>query len=222
MKRVFVRGNAEIYSNYEAALRESAMEPVFSTDLSLAADCDGLLLTGGYDIDPAIYGQENLASFHIDPVKDREEIALVHQFMEMKRPIFGICRGHQILNVALGGDMIQHIPGHGQLEAGVDSIHPVTAEHDFLRKLYGSRFPVNSAHHQLAGRLGKGLMVTCRSDEGYIEGILHENGIVFGVQFHPERIGFAKRRPEAVDGALLFDAFRKMMERPKPGSSAAG
>lgn len=212
VKRVFVRGSAENYANYDAALKESGMEPVFSMDLSLAERCDGLLLTGGYDIDPSFYGQENVACYHVDPVKDRDEIALVHQFMALGRPIFGICRGHQILNVALGGDMIQHIPGHAQLDSGVDELHPVTAEHDFLRRLYGERFVVNSAHHQLAGRLGKGLTVTCRSEEGYIEGILHENGIAFGVQFHPERIGFAKRREGAVDGALLFDVFRNMME----------
>lgn len=211
MKRIFIRGSASNYANYDAALRESGMEPVFSMDVSLASECDGLLLTGGYDIDPAYYGQENTACYNVDPIKDREEIALVHQFLSMERPIFGICRGHQILNVALGGDMIQHVPGHAQLDTGVDDIHPVTAEHDFMWKLYGERFAVNSAHHQIIGRLGKGLSVTCRSDEGYIEGILHENGKAFGVQFHPERIGFAKRRSEAVDGALLFDVFRDML-----------
>ncbi|MBR2047222.1 MAG: gamma-glutamyl-gamma-aminobutyrate hydrolase family protein [Oscillospiraceae bacterium] len=212
MKRVFVRGSAETYANYDAALKASGLEPVFSLDLTLAAGCDGLLLTGGYDIDPSFYGQENHACFHVDPVRDQEEIGLVHEFMALGRPIFGICRGHQILNVALGGDMIQHVPGHAQLDTGVDDIHPVTAEHDFMRRLYGDRFAVNSAHHQLVGRLGQGLEVTCRSDEGYIEGILHENGRVFGVQFHPERIGFAKRREEAVDGALLFEVFRKLLE----------
>ena len=211
MKRIFIRGNAENYANYDVALKESGMQPVFSMDINLAAGCDGLLLTGGYDIDPACYGQENHACYHVDPIKDREEIALVHQFITLGRPIFGICRGHQILNVALGGDMVQHVPGHAQLDTGVDDIHSVTAEHDFMRNLYGERFAVNSAHHQIIGRLGAGLSVTCRSDEGYIEGILHENGIAFGVQFHPERIGFAKRRPEAVDGAFLFYMFREML-----------
>ena len=211
MKRIFIRGSASNYPNYDAALRESGMEPVFSMDVSLASDCDGLLLTGGYDIDPAYYGQQNRACYNVDPIKDQEEISLVHLFLSLGRPIFGICRGHQILNVALGGDMIQHIPGHAQLDTGIDDIHPVTAEHEFMRKLYGERFAVNSAHHQIIGRLGKGLSVTCRSDEGYIEGILHESGNAFGVQFHPERIGFAKRRAEAVDGALLFDVFREML-----------
>ena len=211
MKRIFVRGSAENYANYDAALKESGMAPVFSMDLSLAADCDGLLLTGGYDIDPGCYGQKNYACYHVDPIKDQDEIALVHQFISLEKPIFGICRGHQILNVALGGDMIQHISGHTQLDTGVDHIHSVTAEHDFMRKLYGDRFAVNSAHHQIIGRLGDGLSVTCRSDEGYIEGILHENGKAFGVQFHPERIGFAKRRAEAVDGALLFNVFLEML-----------
>ena len=213
MKKVFVRGDAETYINYCVALKESGMEPVFSMDLSMAEECDGLLLTGGYDIDPSYYGQENIASVNVDTVRDKEEISLVRRLMELERPIFGICRGHQILNVALGGDMKQHIPGHAELAPGLDDIHPVNAEDDFMRNIYGDRFTVNSAHHQLVWHLGEGLRVTCRSDEGYIEGILHENGRVFGVQFHPERIGFAKRRAEAVDGAKLFDVFREMLEK---------
>ena len=92
MKRVFVRGNAVACSNYDAALRASGMEPVFSMDLALADCCDGLLLTGGYDVDPAYYGQANTASVNIDPIRDKEEIALVRRFMELERPIFGICR----------------------------------------------------------------------------------------------------------------------------------
>ena len=213
MKRIFVRGDAEVYANYYNALKESGMEPVFSTDLSIAESCDGLLLTGGYDINPALYGQENVACVNIDPVRDEEEIALVRQFMKLERPIFGICRGHQILNVALGGDMIQDIPGHAEIAPGLDHVHPVIAVDDFMKNIYGNRFVVNSAHHQLVHHLGEGLRVTCRSEEGYIEGVIHENGRVIGVQFHPERIGFAKRRSDAVDGALLFEAFREMFEK---------
>lgn len=213
MKRVFVRGNAVACSNYDAALRASGMEPVFSMDLALADCCDGLLLTGGYDVDPAYYGQANTASVNIDPIRDKEEIALVRRFMELERPIFGICRGHQVLNVALGGDMIQHIPNHAEVAPGVDHSHCVFAEHDFMKNIYADQFVVNSAHHQIVNRLGEGLSVTCRSEENYIEGIIHENGMVFGVQFHPERMCYAKRRSDTIDGAVLFDVFREMLNR---------
>ncbi len=212
MKRVFVRGDADTWANYAAALYASGLEPVFSMDLTLAEGCDGLLLPGGADIDPARYGQTNTASMGIDPDRDRDEIALVHRFLELERPIFGICRGHQVLNVALGGDLIQHVPGHAAVAPGVDHVHSVFAEHDQMCRLYGGQFPVNSSHHQIIGRLGAGLSVLCRSEEGYIEGILHENGKALGVQFHPERMSFAKRRSDTVDGAALFRLFREMME----------
>ena len=211
MKRVFIRGDADTWANYAAALRGSGMEPVFSMELALADSCDGLLLTGGADMDPVLYGQSNTASQGIDPLRDRDELYLAGRFLELEKPILGICRGHQVLNVALGGDLIQHIPGHSAVAPGVDHVHMVTAEHGFLRQLYGDRFPVNSSHHQIIGRLGAGLQVLCRSEEGHIEGVLHENGRILGLQFHPERMSFAKRRSDTVDGAALFAAFREML-----------
>ena len=212
MKRVFLRGTPEGFPNYIAALEAVGLTPVASLNPELAADCDGLLVPGGADVDPARYGQENTASQGIDPDRDREELALIRQFLAMEKPIFGICRGHQILNVALGGTLIQHIPGHTQLAEDLDRVHPVTVEHPFLQALYGERFVSNSSHHQIVDRLGAGLSVTCRSEEGYVEGLIHENGRVFSVQFHPERMAFAKRRPDANDGAPLFRAFAAMLK----------
>ncbi len=211
MKRVFLRADAETFSNYILALQAVDLEPVASMDLSLAADCDGLLVPGGADVDPALYGQENTASEGIDHDRDRDELTLIRQFMEARKPIFGICRGHQILNVALGGTLLQHIPGHTKTEENVDRVHPVTVEHPFLQNLYGDGFVANSAHHQVVDRLGDGLSVTCRSKDGWIEGLIHENGRVFSVQFHPERIAFANRRPDADDGEALFRAFADML-----------
>ena len=211
MKRVFVRGTAEVFHNYYAALKAVGVEPVFSLDLSLAADCDGLLVPGGADVDPARYGQPNTASVGIDTARDEDEIALIQQFMAMEKPIFGICRGHQILNVALGGTLIQHVDDHATPETELDHVHPVTVEHDFLRNLYGDRFISNTAHHQVVDQLGMGLSVTCRSEEGYIEGMVHENGRVFSTQFHPERMAFARLRPDADDGEPLFRAFYAML-----------
>jgi len=211
MKRVFLRADPKVFHNYVDALQAVGLEPVASMDLSLAADCDGLLIPGGADVDPALYGQENTASEGINADRDRDELILIRQFLDMEKPIFGICRGHQILNVALGGTLIQDIPGHTQTEDEVDRVHPVTVEHPFLQKLYGDRFVSNSAHHQVVDRLGEGLSVTCRSEDGWIEGMIHENGRVFSVQFHPERIAFANRRPDADDGEALFRVFASML-----------
>ena len=211
MKRVFLRGEPEKFPWYVAALEAVGVEPVASLDLTLAADCDGLLLAGGGDVDPSCYGQENTASGNIDHDRDRDELQLIRQFMEREKPIFGICRGHQILNVALGGTLIQHIPGHGPISDEIDAVHPVRVEHPFMQKLYGDQFISNSTHHQVLDQLGTGLSVTCRSMEGYVEGTVHENGRIFSTQFHPERMSFSKRRPDADDGEPLFRTFAAML-----------
>ena len=94
--------------------------------------------------------------------------------------------------------LIQNVPDpqhHMAAKETGDAIHTVRAQHDLMREFYGEEFPVNSAHHQAAGKLGAGLIPLCVSDDGINEGFIHENGKVIGVQFHPERIGFAHRRP---------------------------
>lgn len=214
MKKVFIRGNADEYPNYVNALTACGVQPVLSMDLSVADTCDALLVPGGADVNPALYGQENTASVGIDDDRDRDEIALIRRFFSQHKPIFGICRGHQIINVAFGGDMIQHVPfaeRHVHLGEKGDNVHTVRALHPFMREMYGDCFPVNSSHHQAADRLGEGLIPTCVNEEGINEGFIHENGRVIGVQFHPERIGFANRRPDTVDGEKLFRAFLSLL-----------
>ena len=209
MKRIFMRGEAEKLANYVAALTASGAEPVVSMDLSLSEDCDGLLLPGGADVDPALYGQENTASAGIDLERDRDEIELVKRFFALGKPILGICRGHQVLNIAFGGTLIQDVENrerHVWKEDG-DSIHTALAVHPFMQSLYGEEFPVNSAHHQAVEKLGEGLIPTCESEEGINEGFIHKDGKIIAVQFHPERIAFAHARPDAVDGSKIFDAF---------------
>ena len=197
MKRVFLRGKPGDFENYLAALRACGAEPVLSMELKAAEDCDALLVPGGADVDPIHYGQINTASVGIDPDRDRDEIALIRRFLNLGKPILGIC---------LGGTLIQDIPGHTQLD-GCDRIHPVRALHPFLQDLYGDHFVVNSSHHQAVDRLGEGLTATCVSEEGVIEGLIHTSGKIIGVQYHPERIAFSHRRPDADDGARLFQAF---------------
>lgn len=213
MKTVFIRGNRGDFENYTAALTACGAEPVLSMNLANADRCSALLLPGGADMNPALYGQKNTASRGIDDSRDRDELALVRRFFASGRPILGICRGHQVLNVAFGGDLIQDVAEPARHvdrgEAG-DNVHAVCACHPFLQALYGDTFPVNSAHHQAVGKLGQGLLAACTSADGINEGIIHENGLVVGVQFHPERMGFLNRRPDTVDGETIFRAFLRL------------
>lgn len=213
MKRVFLRGDADTLKNYTAALTACGVESLVSRDLSLAVSCDGLLLPGGADVSPHRYGQHNTASHGIDPERDRDEFRLIEQFLSLDRPILGICRGHQILNVALGGTLVQELPDdtHHQNPDGTDRIHAVTPLPPFRPAGGADRFFTNSAHHQAIARLGKRLLPTCVSEDGVIEGFLHENGRVIGVQFHPERMAFSLRRAEISDGAAVFRAFAKLL-----------
>lgn len=214
MKRIFMRGNPGDFANYVAALTACGAEPVISMTLSDADTCDGLLIPGGADVNPVLYGQENTASEGIDDSRDADEIALAKCFFAAGKPVLGICRGHQVLNVAFGGDLIQDVPNakhHMATKETGDAIHTVRAQHDLMLEFYGEEFPVNSAHHQAAGKLGAGLIPLCISDDGINEGFIHENGKVIGVQFHPERIGFAHRRPDAVNGEKLFRYFLSLI-----------
>ena len=161
---------------------------------------DGLILAGGGDMDPALFGEESLGSRDIDRARDKAELALLDAFSAAGRPVLAICRGHQVVNVWLGGGLIQDLdaslaPFHGGGEG--DRVHPVrAAEGSLLRRLYGPVFPVNSCHHQALGRLGRGLAVTARSEGGVVEAAQHETLPLICVQFHPERMTGALARPD--------------------------
>ena len=176
---------------------------------------DGLLLAGGDDMDPALFGQENTASKGINPARDRAELALLDAFLGAGKPVLAICRGHQVVNVWAGGGLIQDLgPALASFHGGggEDRVHPVRAvEGSLLRRLYGPVFPVNSAHHQALGRLGRGLAVTAQSEGGVAEAAEHESLPLISVQFHPERMTGERSRPDTVDGGAVFRAFLEMV-----------
>lgn len=153
---------------------------------------DALVLCGGGDLDPALFHQEDQGSQPPDRNRDRAELALARAFLEAGKPVLGICRGEQVLNVALGGDLVQDLGPEGNLfhaHDGADKLHPViTAPGSLLHRLYGPLVMVNSAHHQAVGRLGQGLTATARSEGGVIEALELPGRPVLGVQFHPERM----------------------------------
>jgi len=159
---------------------------------------DGLLLVGGGDINPAHFGEEVRFPLNLShPLRDNFELALVRKAFELDLPILGICRGHQVLNVALGGSLYQDIPSeipealdHSQKEKAGEVVHKIQIEEgSCLEKVFGRELGVNSTHHQAVKDVGEGLEVTARAFDGIIEGIEGKgNGFVVGVQWHPERL----------------------------------
>lgn len=196
--------------NYENALRALGADPVTTLEPMDPAGFDGLLLPGGVDLNPVLYGQEMAGSRNVDDELDELQLTVGRAFLDAGKPIFGICRGLQLLNVMLGGTLVQDLPtaDHHRIHDGEDSVHSATAqEGSFLATLYGLEFPINSAHHQAADRLGEGLRPVLWSDDGVVEAVCHQSLPVAAVQWHPERMCFALQRPDTVDGSLVLQWF---------------
>ena len=185
--------------------------PQYCPDVS--TEYDGLIICGGNDIDPAYYNEKMNGSVNIDAKRDMAEFALAKAFAEKKKPIFGICRGCQLLNVAFGGNLYQDISNASEhcSFSDYDLVHKVTVKKDsFLYKMYGVEFSVNSFHHQAIKETGNGFDVLATADGTTIEGIIHKELPIFGVQWHPERMCFANKREDTVDGAEIFNFFIKL------------
>jgi len=172
---------------------------------------DGLLLPGGWDVNPSRYGKSPVPQETIDDDLDAVQFAVLEAFLKAGKPVLGICRGHQLLNVFFGGTLIQDLPGaesHRSLPGGADNVHPVrTVPDSFLDRIYGSACTVNSSHHQGIELPGKGFRTAARSEDGVIEAIEHESLPLWGVQWHPERMCFLHRRNDTVDGSKIFRFF---------------
>ena len=176
---------------------------------------DALLLTGGEDVDPKLYGRENTACFSIDTERDKTEIALVRAFLAAGKPVFGICRGQQVINVAFGGTLIQHLPTAGDHSGfsagGADRIHPTrAASGSFMANIYGECLFTNSSHHQGIDSLAPDLVAVQWADDGVIEACRHRNASVYCVQWHPERMCFEYARGDTVDGTGILRWFVKI------------
>jgi putative glutamine amidotransferase len=165
----------------------------------IVGELDGLILTGGVDVSPQNYGEEPLApEWAGDPVRDRYDISLLRAVIAAEKPLFGVCRGLQVLNVALGGSLYQDIetqhPGarvHRNWDLYDANTHGITVERGSgLAKLYGEApRATNSVHHQGIRRLSDNLGVEARcADDGIIEAVRgkQKGSYVFAVQWHPE------------------------------------
>ena len=179
---------------YSAAIAAAGGIPLLTNEHcpeEMAELCEGLLLSGGDDVDPDLYGEEILnETVKPDPLRTQFEVPLAKAFLERKKPILTICRGFQLMNVILGGTLYQDLlEQKGWIHSDRRIRHDMYAEEgSILHRLFGPVFRVNSTHHQAVKDLAPGLRVTARSVEGIIEGYEHETLPIFGVQFHPERL----------------------------------
>ena len=182
---------------YEEALRAAGLDPLpVYTDGPISLNgVAGLLLMGGTDLNPQLYGQERQPETEQpDEERDRIELETIHEALEKDLPILAICRGLQILNVYHGGTLIQHLPSAARHDSENPNTaapaHEVTIEPDtLLAKIAGARtWRVNSRHHQAADKVGAGLQVSARdADDNTIEGLeRHDKRFVVAVQWHPE------------------------------------
>jgi len=163
---------------------------------------DGIIFSGGNDLDPATYGARSHPETNgTRPERDRAELALMRAALERDLPVLAICRGFEIMNVARGGDLVQHLPDvvgdeRHKHTPGVFADHDVRVSAESrLGGILGDRAPVKSHHHQGVGRVGEGLVETAWADDGTVEGIEDPSrSFALGVLWHPE---------EHEDGALF-------------------
>jgi len=154
---------------------------------------DGIIFSGGGDLDPETYGAEaHPETKQIYPERDRAELALLQAALARDMPVLAVCRGSQVLNVARGGDLVQHLPevvGHDRhREPGAMTDHDVTVKAESrLGAILGDRAPVKSSHHQGYGRLGEGLQEAAWAEDGTIEALEDPSRrFALGVLWHPE------------------------------------
>jgi putative glutamine amidotransferase len=214
--------SALVPADYVRAVERAGGRPLLVPPSTAAVEetldaVDGLVFSGGADIDPELYGHdrhpETDAAFRL---RDEGELALLAAALDRDLPVLAICRGSQLLNVAHGGDLVQHLPeslghdGHKDVP-GAYSEHEVSVEDGtILRELVGERAAIKSHHHQGFGRIGQGLRVAAYAEDGSPEA-LEDPGRRFalGVLWHPE----------AGEDGRLFDELVAQAVRHRDGRS---
>ena len=190
MKTVLISCMTHNASSYCQALMQAGINPVVSNQIEDETLFDGLLLPGGGDISPIFYHRKNRGSQNICISEDIIQLLLFHRFLEQKKPILGICKGMQLINVALGGNLIQHLPTNYLHDYNTADRYHITKalSASQLHSLYGNECITNSAHHQAINKLGNHLRITQYAHDGVAEAIEHDSLPIIGVQWHPERM----------------------------------
>ncbi len=190
---VHPRRGLEYYGTYRRAVTAAGAEAVDLVPGTRALpDVDGLLLPGGWDVDPSFYGERRDEKVgDTDPELDETELELFRQARERKIPVLGICRGQQVINVAMGGSLVQHLEDHDVRALGRSHLaHTIEIDpsSELGRAAGEHRVRVNSLHHQAIKKLAQGLQQTASGEDGTVEGVESDDGLIVAVQCHPEEL----------------------------------
>lgn len=191
MYNVFIFGKENIHTNYLNAFKRLNCNVTMSYDVKKSQNCDALVLCGGGDVHPHLYGETLDFCQDVDLERDLKELSLTEKFTSSKRLILGICRGMQLVNVFFKGSLEKKINSfveHKQIN-GKDSLHKIICtQNSVLYKNFGKELTVNSAHRQAVKNLGSGLIIECITKDGVIEAVRHSTLPIYLTQFHPERL----------------------------------
>jgi putative glutamine amidotransferase len=190
---VHPRRGLEYFVPYRRAVTAAGADPVdVLPGTKSLPDVDGLLLPGGWDVDPSFYGEQRDEKVgDTDPELDETELSLFRQARERELPVLGICRGQQVINVAMGGSLVQHLEGHEVRALGRSHLaHTIEVDPSSeLGQAAGEhKVRVNSLHHQAIKRLAQGLQQSARGEDGTVEGVESDDGLIVAVQCHPEEL----------------------------------
>jgi len=178
---------------YRRAVEAAGAEPVeLPPGTPALPEVDGLLLPGGWDVDPSFYGEPKDEKVGpIDRELDETELRLFEQARSEDIPVLGICRGQQVINVALGGTLVQHLEDHDVRRFGRNHLaHTIEVDpsSELGRAAGEHKIRVNSLHHQAIRELAPGLHQTARGEDGTVEAIESDDGLIVAVQCHPEEL----------------------------------
>lgn len=214
MKRIMIAGwltPDETYENYVNALAKLGAEGFVSLDGEDLKHADGLILPGSFqDMNPKLWGAEDLhCSNDVNDELDQMQWSLLEQAAADQKPVLGICRGMQFINVFFGGTLIQDLPCAADHKTGdPERYHQVSIpEGTRLYELYGETIEVNTRHHQGAGVIGNRLKVSAiwmEEDDIVMEAVEHKHLPIIGVQWHPERMALYGTEQQRKDGEKLL------------------
>jgi putative glutamine amidotransferase len=183
----------DYFTPYRRAVAAAGGEPVdLVPGTETLPELDGLLLPGGWDVDPSFYGEARHEMVEeTDPELDATELRLFQEAREREIPVLGICRGQQVINVAMGGSLVQHLEDHDARAIGRKHlVHVVEVDpsSELGRAAGEERIRVNSLHHQAIRKLAPDLHPTARGEDGTVEGVESDDGLIVAVQCHPEEL----------------------------------